>query len=88
MDIIIAIIVGAIIGWIASLIMGTDSQQGTIANVLVGVVGSLLGKFIFADFLGIGSAWRAGTFSLAGIVWGVIGAAILVAILKALNVFK
>jgi len=84
----ILIIVGGIIGWIASLIMGTDSQQGLILNIVVGVVGSLLGKWLFADVLGFGGAAAAGTFTLAGLLWGVIGAIILILILKVLNVFR
>lgn len=70
---IITLIVGALIGWIASLIMKTDAQQGTIANILVGIVGSALGKWIFADLLGIGSAFAAGRFSPSGLIFGVLG---------------
>lgn len=88
MGIIIAIIVGAIVGWIASKIMGTDSQQGTIANIVVGIIGAFLAQFIFGNVLGIGSAASAGTFSLFGILWGIIGAVILIVVLKALRVFK
>lgn len=86
MGFIVAILVGALIGWIASLIMKTDAQQGALANIGVGIVGSFLGKFIFADLLKIGGATAAGTFSIIGLIWGVIGAVILIAILKALKV--
>jgi len=85
---IILIIVGGIIGWIASLIMGTDSQQGLFLNIIVGIVGSILGKWIFADLLGIGGAAQAGALSLGGILWGILGAVILIAILKLINVLK
>lgn len=88
MDIIIAIIVGGIIGWIASMIMGTNSQQGILANIIVGIIGSFLGKYVFADVLGIGGATTAGTFSLSGLFWGIVGAIGLILILKLLNVFK
>lgn len=84
----IAILIGALIGWIASMIMKTDSQQGALANILVGIIGSLLGKWLFSDVLGIGGAASAGTFSLWGILWGVVGAIILIAILRALKVFS
>lgn len=84
---IIAILVGALIGWLASLFMKTETQQGAIANILVGIVGSVLGKWLFGDVLGIGGATAAGTFSLVGIFWGVIGAVILIAILRAFKVF-
>ena len=85
---IIAIIVGAIIGWIASMIMNTDEQQGAIANILIGIVGSLLGKWLLADVLGIGAAATAGTFSFWGLVWGVVGAVILIGLLRAVRVLR
>lgn len=86
---IIAILVGALCGWLASKIMNTDAQQGAIANILIGIVGSLLAKFIFADLLKIGGAAAAGGgFSFWSIVWGVVGSVILIAILKALKVLK
>lgn len=85
---IITIIVGGIIGWIASLIMGTDWEQGLLANILVGIVGSLLGKWLFSDVLGIGGAAAAGTFSFIGLIWGIVGAVILIAILRAVKVLR
>jgi len=84
---IITIIVGALIGWIASLIMKTDEQQGAIANILIGIVGSILGKWLFADIFGIGGAATAGGLSIVGILWGILGAVVLVAILKSFKVF-
>jgi uncharacterized membrane protein YeaQ/YmgE (transglycosylase-associated protein family) len=83
----VAIIVGALIGWIASLIMKTDTQQGAFVNILVGIVGSLLGSWLFGSVLGIGGAMAAGSLSLVGIFWGVVGAVILIAILRAFKVF-
>lgn len=88
MDWIVSIIVGALIGWIASRMMKTDEQQGVLGDVVVGIVGSLLGVWLFSGVLGIGSAATAGSLSIMGIVWGVLGAAILIAILKALKVLK
>lgn len=88
MSTIIAIIVGGLIGWIASLIMKTDSQQGLLANIIVGIVGSFLGKVIFADLLGLGGATVAGTFSLLGLFWGILGAVILIFLLRALKIFR
>lgn len=85
---IITIIIGGIIGWLASLIMGTNMEQGLLANILIGIVGSLLGKWIFSDMLGIGGAVVAGSFSIWGVIWGVVGAIILIAILKLLHVFR
>lgn len=85
MDWLVIILVGALIGWIASLIMKT--QLGIIADILVGIIGALLGRWIFSDLLGIGGATVAGGFSIMGIVWGVVGAVILIAILKVFGVF-
>ena len=48
---IITILVGALCGWLASLIMKTDAQQGAIANILIGIVGSLLAQAIFGSWL-------------------------------------
>lgn len=85
---IITIIVGGIIGWLASLIMGTDYEQGPLWNIIIGIIGSLLGKWIFSDLLGIGRASVAGTFSIWGVIWGIIGAVILIAILRLLRVLR
>lgn len=85
---IIAIVVGALIGWIASLVMNTDEQQGALANIIIGIVGSLLGKFVFVDVFNIGGAATAGTWSIPGILWGLAGAIILIAILKVFKVLK
>jgi uncharacterized membrane protein YeaQ/YmgE (transglycosylase-associated protein family) len=81
MDLIITLIVGGIIGWLASIIMKTNAQMGLLANVIVGIVGSLLGYWL-AGILGIAAAGP-----LRWII-GVLGAAALIGILKALNVFK
>lgn len=88
MDWIVLIIVGALVGWLASKMMDTDAQQGALANIIIGIVGALLGKWLFADVLGIGSAEAAGSFSIMGIIWGIVGAIVLIAILKALKVLK
>ena len=84
---IIAILVGALIGWLASLVMKTDSQQGPILNILIGIVGGSLGRWLFSDVLGIGGA-TAGSLSLAGILWGVLGSVVLIFLLKAVRVLR
>ena len=81
MDWIISLVIGGIIGWVASLIMKTDVQMGLIANVLVGIVGSALGYWL-AGLLGI-SAGGIGAWLVA-----LAGAVILIAILRALGIFK
>ena len=51
-------------------------------------VGSLIGKLVFQDLLGFSTAASAGTFTIIGVAWGVLGSLVLIAILKALNVLK
>ena len=60
MNIILVIVIGGIIGWIASMIMRTDAQQGVFMNIVVGVVGSLLAGFGRAQrqFVADLAAWR------------------------------
>ena len=79
---IIALIIGGIVGWLASILMKTNAQMGILANVIVGVFGSFLGVAI-ANALGV----RAHTTPAAWIV-AVLGAALLIAVLRALGVFN
>jgi len=79
---IITLVIGGVIGWLASLLMKTDAQMGLVGNVVVGIVGSWLG-FWLAGLLGIG----AGS-AIAGYVIAVIGAAVLIFILKAVGVLS
>jgi len=81
----IVILIGALIGWIASLVMRTDRQQGALANIIIGVVGSVLGRYLFGDVLGIGGASDAGALTLSGLFWGVVGAVLLIAVLRFFN---
>ena len=83
MDLIIALIIGGVIGWLASIIMKTNAQMGLIANVVVGIVGSLLGSWLAVDVLGIGGGSAA-----VGWLIGIGGAVLLIVILKALGIFK
>jgi uncharacterized membrane protein YeaQ/YmgE (transglycosylase-associated protein family) len=81
MDLIIWLVIGGIIGWVASMVMKTNAQMGIVANVIVGIVGAALGGWL-AGTLGIATA-GAMTYVVA-----VLGAVILIAILRALGVFK
>jgi uncharacterized membrane protein YeaQ/YmgE (transglycosylase-associated protein family) len=81
MDWLVAIIVGGVVGWLASLIMKTNAQMGIIANVLVGIVGSALGFWI-AGMLGI-----APTGGVLRFVVAIGGAALLIFLLQLLGVF-
>lgn len=81
MGIIAWIVLGALAGWIASKIAGTDEQQGWVANIVVGMVGAMLGGFIF-DLLG-GSGVTG--FNLWSLLVAVLGALVFIAILRAFS---
>ena len=83
MSIIIWLIVGGIIGWLASIIMRTDAQQGLLLNVVVGIVGALLAGFIISPLLGIGTINEG--ISIATFLVSLEGAVILLAIV---NLFR
>lgn len=80
MGIIIWLIMGGLIGWIASMIMGTDGQQGIILNVVVGIVGALIGGWLIGPLLGAGSINDG--LSIMSVIVSLIGAVILLAILS------
>jgi uncharacterized membrane protein YeaQ/YmgE (transglycosylase-associated protein family) len=81
MNWIVTLIVGAVIGWLASIIMKTNAQMGAIANIVVGIVGSSLG-FWLAGVLGLSASGP-----IVGWVVAVLGAALLIFILKAVGIF-
>ena len=81
MNFIIWLVVGGLIGWVASMIMRTDAQQGMILNVAVGIVGALLGGWLLSPMLGAGTI-NSGDFSLAGLGLSLLGAVILLAIVN------
>jgi uncharacterized membrane protein YeaQ/YmgE (transglycosylase-associated protein family) len=82
MGILWTLIVGGIVGWLASMMMKTNAQMGMLANIVVGIVGSVLGGWLF------GLIGFMPTSSLASLVASVIGAMVLIAILKSMKVFK
>jgi len=84
----ITIAVGALIGWAASKIMNTDMQQGWLANILIGILGSLLGQWVFSDVFNVSQAANAGELSVMGILFGIAGAALLIGLLKLIKVFR
>ncbi|KRG68323.1 transglycosylase [Pseudoxanthomonas dokdonensis] len=81
MGFILWLIVGGIIGWLASIIMRRDAQQGIILNIVVGIIGSFLGGWLIAPLLGSGTA-NSGDFSLMGLLASLIGAVILLLIVN------
>lgn len=84
MNFIIWLIVGGVIGWLASMMMKTNDQQGMFLNVAVGIVGAMLAGWFISPMVGV-STINDNNFSLAGLLVSFIGAAILLAIV---NVFR
>ena len=84
MNIIIMLIVGGLVGWIASMVMRTNAQQGVILNIVVGIVGALLAGLLLAPLFGTGSITQ-GDFSLSGLLISLVGAIVLLAIV---NLFR
>src|SRR5690606_4721784 len=82
MNWLVVIIVGGLVGWIASMLMKSDGQMGIIANVLVGIVGSALGFWI-AGMLGLAASGGIMRFLVA-----LAGAVLLILILQALGIFR
>lgn len=83
-NLIVWLIVGGIIGWVASMIMRTDGQQGMFLNVVVGIVGAALGGWLISPLLGLPSI-NEGSFSIGALLVSLIGAVILLAIV---NLFR
>jgi uncharacterized membrane protein YeaQ/YmgE (transglycosylase-associated protein family) len=81
MEWILIIIVGGVLGWLASIIMRTDAQQGIFLNIIVGILGALLGRFLLGGLLGGGSI-TDGALSLPNILVSLLGAIILLAIVN------
>jgi len=84
MNFIIWIIVGAIIGWVASSIMGTNSRQGLLLDVVVGIVGAFIAGVVLTPLLGIGTI-NQNDFSLPALLVSLIGAIILLAVVRLLR---
>jgi uncharacterized membrane protein YeaQ/YmgE (transglycosylase-associated protein family) len=84
MGLIIVIIVGGIIGWLASIVMRTDAQQGILLNIVVGIVGALLGGFLLGGIIG-GAPITSGALDIRSLLVSFLGAVILLAII---NLFR
>lgn len=81
MGFLIYIVFGGLVGWVASMVMKTDGQQGIFLNIVVGVVGSALGSWL-VGFLGYGGV---SGFNVQSFIVALIGAVVLIAIVKALH---
>ncbi|HEX5683326.1 MAG TPA: GlsB/YeaQ/YmgE family stress response membrane protein [Ideonella sp.] len=81
MNLVIWLIVGGLVGWVASLIMRTDGQQGLLLNVVVGIVGALLGGWLISPLVGAGTI-NQGSLSVAALGVSLVGAVLLLGIVN------
>ncbi len=84
MTLILILIVGGIIGWLASIVMRTDAQQGVLLNVVVGIVGALIAGVLITPLIG-GAPITSGTFDSMSLLASFLGAVVLLAII---NLFR
>lgn len=75
------LVVGGVIGWIASMIMKTDAQQGIFLNIVVGIVGAALAGFLISPLIGVPSI-NDNAFSLGAMLVSLLGAILLLAIVR------
>lgn len=78
------IVIGGVLGWLASIVMRTDGQQGILLNVVVGIVGALIAGFVIAPLFGTGTI-NSNDFSISGLLVSFVGAIVLLAIV---NLFR
>ncbi len=81
-SLIVWVIVGAVAGWLASIVMKTNGQQGLLQDIVVGVVGGVIGGFVF-NALGVGGAVTG--FNITSIFVAFIGAVVLLALIRAFS---
>ncbi|HSM55521.1 MAG TPA: GlsB/YeaQ/YmgE family stress response membrane protein [Candidatus Sulfomarinibacteraceae bacterium] len=78
MNILVWLIIGGILGWLASKVMNTDDQQGMILNIVVGIAGALVGGWLLSPLFGAGTI-NQNDFSLAALLVSFLGAILLLA---------
>ena len=81
MGLIILLIVGGVIGWLASIVMRTDAQQGIFLNIVVGIIGAVLAGFLLSPLLGVPPI-TSGGYSISTILVSLLGAVVLLAIVN------
>jgi uncharacterized membrane protein YeaQ/YmgE (transglycosylase-associated protein family) len=81
LDIVLWILFGALAGWIASKIMKTDAQMGAMANIVVGIIGAFIGGFVVRMLTGN----EVDGFNIGSLLVAILGAVILLAIVKAVT---
>ena len=79
MNLILWLIIGGLIGWLASLIMGTDAQQGIFLNIIVGIIGAFLAGMLLTPLFGINTI-NQNNFSLGAMLVSLLGSIVLLAI--------
>lgn len=84
MGFIIWIIIGGVLGWLASIVMRTNAQQGIFLNVVVGIIGAVLGGLILAPMIGTGTI-NDGDYSIASLGVSFVGAIVLLAVVNLLR---
>ena len=85
MGLIVALIIGGIIGWLASIVMRTNAQQGILLNIVVGIVGSLIGSFLLGGFFGADGDIMSNPIDGGVLIAAFLGAVILLAVV---NMFR
>ena len=78
---ILIIVIGGILGWLASIVMRTDAQQGILLNIVVGIIGAILGGLLLSPLIGGGSI-TSGNFDVMSLLVSFLGAVILLAIVN------
>ena len=81
MNLIIWLVVGGVLGWLASIMMKTDGQQGLFLNVVVGIIGALIAGWFIAPMFGTGTI-NTNDFSMSGLLVSFLGAVVLLAIVN------
>ncbi len=84
MNYIIWLIVGGLVGWVASMVMRTNGQQGLVLNIVVGIVGAFVAGLVLTPMLGIATI-NQNNFSLPGLLVSLVGAVILLAVVGLLS---
>jgi uncharacterized membrane protein YeaQ/YmgE (transglycosylase-associated protein family) len=84
MNFVIWLVIGGVIGWLSSLMMRTDGEQGIVLNVVVGIVGAFLAGWFISPMVGVGTI-KQNNFSLASVLVSLAGAVVLLAIVNLLR---
>ena len=77
MNLIIWLVIGALVGWLASMVMNTDARQGALLNIVVGIIGAMIGGFLLG-----GPTINSNALNLTAILVSFVGAVVLLAIVN------